>query len=143
MATTARDGDTVQVHYTGKLEDGTVFDTSEGRDPLEFRLGTGQVIAGFDRAVDGMAPGDEKVVRLEPNDAYGERRDDLVLDVPKEQLPDGLDPEIGMELALRGEDGRQLPVRVTDVAGDAVTLDANHPLAGEPLVFELKLVGVA
>lgn len=143
MATTARDGDTVQVHYTGKLEDGTVFDTSEGREPLEFRLGTGQVIAGFDRAVDGMAPGDEKVVRLEPNDAYGERRDDLVLDVPKEQLPDGLDPEIGMELALRGEDGRQLPVRVTDVAGDAVTLDANHPLAGEPLVFELKLVGVA
>ncbi|CAN5663854.1 peptidylprolyl isomerase [soil metagenome] len=139
---TATQGDTVQVHYTGRLEDGTVFDTSEGRDPLSFTVGAGQVIPGFDEAVSGMGPGDSKTVRIGPGDGYGDRRDDLVLQVPKEQLPDGLEPEIGMELSLRGEDGRQLPVRVADVGDEAITLDANHPLAGQPLTFDLTLVEV-
>jgi peptidylprolyl isomerase len=140
---TAKGGDTVHVHYTGKLDDGTVFDSSEGRDPLAFTVGSGEVIAGFDRAVAGMETGDTKIVRLDAKDAYGEHRDDLVVEVPKEQLPDDLEPEIGMELALRGDDGRQLPVRVAEVGDAAIILDANHPLAGQPLVFELRLVAVA
>jgi peptidylprolyl isomerase len=138
----ATHGDTVHVHYTGRLEDGTVFDSSEGRDPLSFTVGGGQVIPGFDEAVAGMAPGDSKTVRLEPDDAYGDRRDDLVLEVEREHLPDGLEPRVGMELALRGEDGRQLPVIVADVRDDAIVLDANHPLAGEPLTFDLTVVSV-
>jgi peptidylprolyl isomerase len=140
---TATHGDTVQVHYTGRLDDGTVFDTSEGRDPLSFTVGAGQVIPGFDDAVTGMAAGDSKTVRIGPDDGYGDRRDDLVLEVPKEQLPDGLDPVPGMELALRGEDGRALPVRVADVGDAAILLDANHPLAGETLTFDLTVVAVA
>jgi peptidylprolyl isomerase len=138
----ATHGDTVHVHYTGRLDDGTVFDSSEGRDPLSFTVGGGQVIPGFDEAVTGMAPGDSKTVRIEPGNAYGDRRDDLVLEVEREQLPDGLEPHVGMELALRGEDGRQLPVTVADVRDDAIVLDANHPLAGEPLIFDLTVVSV-
>ena len=140
---TATHGDTVHVHYTGRLDDGTVFDSSEGRDPLSFTVGAGQVIPGFDEAVAGMAPGDSKTVRINPGDGYGDRRDDLVLEVPKEQLPEGLEPELGMELALRGEDGRQLPVRVAGVGDEVITLDANHPLAGQPLTFDLTVVEVA
>jgi peptidylprolyl isomerase len=139
----ATHGDTVHVHYTGRLDDGTVFDSSEGRDPLSFTVGAGQVIPGFDEAVAGMAPGDSKTVRINPGDGYGDRRDDLVLEVPKEQLPEGLDPEIGMELALRGEDGRQMPVRVAELRDEAIVLDANHPLAGLPLTFDLTVVEVA
>lgn len=139
----ATSGDTVHVHYTGRLDDGTVFDSSEGRDPLKFTVGAGQVIPGFDQAVNGMAPGDSKTVRIGPSDAYGERRDELVLDVPREQFPDDIDPEPGMELAVQSDGGRQLPVRVTDVRDDSVTLDANHPLAGEALTFEVTLVEVA
>ncbi len=140
---TATNGDTVHVHYTGKLDDGTVFDSSEGRDPLAFTVGAGEVVPGFEDAVSGMQVGDSKTVRIGPADAYGERRDDLVLDVPTEQLPEGLEPEVGMELALRGHDGQTMPVRVAAVGGDAITLDANHPLAGHALIFDVKLVAVA
>ena len=140
---TATNGDTVHVHYTGKLDDGTVFDSSEGRDPLAFTVGAGQVVPGFDDAVAGMQVGDSKTVRIGPSDAYGERRDDLVLDVPTEQLPEGLEPEVGMELALRGQDGQTMPVRVAAVGSEAITLDANHPLAGRALTFDVELVAVA
>ena len=140
---TATNGDTVHVHYTGKLDDGTVFDSSEGRDPLAFTVGAGQVVPGFEDAVAGMQVGDSKTVRIGPADAYGERRDDLILDVPTEQLPEGLEPEIGMELALRGQDGQTMPVRVADVGSEAITLDANHPLAGHALTFDVELVEVA
>lgn len=140
---TATNGDTVHVHYTGTLDDGTVFDSSEGRDPLSFTVGAGQVVPGFDEAIAGMQVGDSKTVRLAPTDAYGERRDDLVLDVPNEQLPDGLVPEIGMELGLRGQDGQTMPVRVAAVGSDAITLDANHPLAGKSLTFDVTLVDIA
>ena len=139
---TATNGDTVHVHYTGKLDDGTVFDSSDGRDPLAFTVGSGQVVPGFEEAVAGMQVGDSKTVRIAPGDAYGERRDDLVLDVPTDQLPDGLEPEVGMELGLRGQDGQTMPVRVAAVGSDAITLDANHPLAGKTLTFDVELVSI-
>lgn len=140
---TANTGDTVHVHYTGRLDDGTVFDSSEGRDPLAFTVGAGQVVPGFDEAVNGMQVGDSKTVRIGPGDAYGERREDLLLDVPSEQLPEGLEPEVGMELGLRGQDGQTMPVRVAAVGNEAITLDANHPLAGEALTFDVELVDIA
>lgn len=134
-------GDTVQVHYTGKLDDGSVFDSSKARDPLEFTVGSGQVIAGFDQAVTGMAPGDEKTVRIPAEEAYGARRDDLTFTVDREQFPDELDPEIGQQLQM-SHDGQVALVTVAAVAGGGVTLDANHPLAGRDLTFELELVGI-
>ncbi len=140
---TANTGDTVHVHYTGRLDDGTVFDSSDGRDPLAFTVGAGQVVPGFDEAVNGMQVGDSKTVRIGPGDAYGERREDLLLDVPSEQLPAGLEPEVGMELGLRGQDGQTMPVRVAAVGDEAITLDANHPLAGQALTFDVKLVSIA
>jgi FKBP-type peptidyl-prolyl cis-trans isomerase 2 len=139
----ATHGDTVQVHYTARLDDGTVFDSSEGREPLAFTVGAGEVVPGFDEAVAGMQVGDSKTVRIGPADGYGEHRDELVLDVPTEQLPDDLEPEIGMELALRAQDGQTMPVRVAAVGSDAITLDANHPLAGRSLTFDMTLVAIA
>ena len=140
---TAKPGDTVHVHYTGRLDDGSVFDASEGRDPLEFTLGQGQVIGGFDDAVSGMAVGDAKTVRIPSDEAYGPRRDELLIEVPRAQLPDGLDVEVGMQLQLRREDGGAMPVTVAETGEAAITLDANHPLAGQALTFELQLVGIA
>ena len=139
---TAKAGDTVQVHYEGKLQDGTVFDSSEGRDPLSFRIGAGQVIPGFERAVDGMEVGETKMARIDVDDAYGERREDLELDVPREQLPQELDVEVGTPLQLQQPDGRAVPVTVTALDEESVKLDANHPLAGQPLQFELTLVDI-
>jgi peptidylprolyl isomerase len=133
-------GDTVRVHYTGRLEDGTVFDTSEGREPIAFTLGAGDVIPGFDEAVAGMAPGDTKTVCVDAEEAYGERRPDLVIEVLKADLPEGITPEVGMALELRGPNGEGLPVRVTAIDDDSITLDGNHPLAGEPLTFDVTVV---
>lgn len=137
---TAKQGDTVQVHYKGTLQDGTVFDSSEGREPLSFTIGAGEVIPGFERAVDGMEVGETRMARVDVDDAYGERRDDLELEVPREQLPDELDVEVGTPLQLQQPDGSAVPVTVTSLDTSKVTLDANHPLAGEPLQFELTLV---
>jgi len=139
---TAKSGDTVRVHYTGRLDDGTIFDTSHEREPLEFTLGTGQVIPGFDRAVEGLAVGEACETRIEPSDAYGERREDLVLDVPREQIPAELAVEPGMQLELRQPDGQAVPVTVAEIGEQSVTLDANHPLAGQPLTFDLELVEI-
>lgn len=139
---TAKQGDTVQIHYTGSLEDGTVFDSSEGRDPLSFTLGEGQVISGFEQATLGMEVGETKTTRIEVEDAYGERRDELVLEVPREQLPNELEVEVGTPLQLQQPDGSAVPVTVSALDEQTVTLDANHPLAGEPLQFELTLVGI-
>jgi peptidylprolyl isomerase len=139
---TATTGDTVHVHYTGRLDDGTVFDSSQGRDPLAFTVGAGQVIPGFDDAVTGMQVGDSKTVRLGAGEAYGKRRDDLRLDVPSAQLPDDVEPRVGMELELRGQDGQPVPVRVAAVDDETVTLDANHPLAGQALTFDVELVAI-
>lgn len=139
----AKPGDTVQVHYTGRLDDGSVFDASEGRDPLAFKVGAGHVIAGFDDAVTGMAVGDAKTVRIPVEEAYGAVRDDLRFEVPRAQLPDGLEVEVGMQLQLRREDGGALPVTVAEAGAASIVLDANHPLAGQALTFELRLVGIA
>ncbi|HKJ94935.1 MAG TPA: peptidylprolyl isomerase [Gammaproteobacteria bacterium] len=140
---TAKSGDTVRVHYTGRLDDGTVFDSSREREPLEFTVGSGQVITGFERAVEGMEIGEARETRVEADDAYGERRDDLVLDLPKEQVPEDMEIAPGMRLELRQPDGQAVPVTVAEVGDESVTLDANHPLAGQPLTFELELVEIA
>lgn len=138
----ATEGDTVRIHYTGRLDDGTVFDSSEGRDPLEFKLGTGQVIKGFDDAVQGMEAGDRKTVTVPFVDAYGPHRQEFVIDVQRGELPAGLDPEVGQQLQMTTKDGNAFPVRVAETAEDSIRLDANHPLAGQDLTFELHLVDV-
>jgi peptidylprolyl isomerase len=137
----AKAGDTVRVHYTGTLNDGQEFDSSRGREPLEFTLGTGQVIPGFDDAVTGMQPGDEKKVTLPADEAYGERRDDLVLQVERSQFPPHIQPQVGQQLQLQNGD-QVLVVTVVEVGDDRVTLDANHPLAGQDLTFNLQLVSI-
>lgn len=137
----ARSGDTVRIHYTGTLADGSVFDSSRGRDPLEFTLGGGQVIPGFDAAVDGMEVGEEKTVTIAAADAYGPRRRDLVLEVPRSQFPPHIEVAPGQRLQLsQGEE--VFVVTVRDATNDAVLLDANHPLAGEDLTFALELLEV-
>lgn len=138
----AKAGDTVRIHYTGTLEDGTQFDTSAGRDPLEFSLGEGEVIAGFEEAVDGMAVGESKTIKIEPEQAYGPRREQLVQDVPRKQLPNDLQPAVGMQLRAQREDGEPMQFVVTEVTEEAITVDGNHPLAGQPLKFEIELVAI-
>lgn len=142
MGREATSGDTVTVHFTGKLEDGTVFDTSREREPLQFEVGADEVIDGFDSAVEGMQVGESREAELRPGEAYGERDDELVFPVPRSQLPDGFDPEEGDEVAVEAEDGREIPGRVAEVDDDSVTLDLNHPLAGRVLRFEIELVDV-
>lgn len=139
---TAKSGDSVKVHYTGTLDDGSVFDSSEGRDPLVFTVGSGQVIAGFDEAVDGMQLGETKEVRIPTDEAYGPRRDDLVIEIDREQIPASIEVEVGSRLQVQQPDGRAVPVTVTEIGTDAVTLDANHPLAGQALTFRLELVAI-
>jgi peptidylprolyl isomerase len=137
----AQTGDTVRVHYTGRLDGGEVFDSSRGRDPLEFTLGGGQVIAGFDEAVTGMEPGDEKTVTIPAAQAYGPRRDEMSGEVPRAQFPPDIDPQVGQQLQMQQE-GQTFVVTVTEVSDEVVRLDANHPLAGKDLTFDLELVGI-
>ena len=138
----ASQGDTVQVHYAGRLDDGTVFDSSEGRDPLEFTLGAGQVIPGFEKAVEGMSVGDKSTARVPAEDAYGPRSDELVLRVQRDQFPDGVTPEVGQRFQMRTDDGNSVRVTVTETEAETVEIDANHPLAGQALTFEVELVGI-
>lgn len=140
--TQVKSGDTVRIHYTGKLDDGTQFDSSAGREPLEFELGSGQVIPGFDEAVEGMTVGDTKSVRLEPTEAYGDRHEQLVQEVPRSALPDEISPEVGMALQSQSPEGQVTRLTVTAVTEESVTVDANHPLAGQALSFELELVEI-
>ncbi len=134
-------GTTVKVHYKGTLTDGTVFDSSEGRDPLSFEIGSGQVIPGFDAAVAAMEVGQTNTIAIECADAYGEPREEMIGRVPRAELPEDLEPEVDMVLAMHSPDG-EMPVRIIEVADDTVTLDANHPLAGQDLAFELTLVEI-
>lgn len=137
----ARMGDTVRVHYTGTLDDGSEFDSSRGREPLEFTLGEGQVIPGFEHGVAGMKPGDERTINIPADEAYGGRRDELVLRVPREQFPPDVEPEIGQQLQM--SDGQQsFVVTVIEVGAAGVLVDANHPLAGKSLTFDLHLVDI-
>jgi len=138
----AKDGDTVKVHYTGTLDDGTVFDTSVEREPLEFTLGEGKVIPGFEKAVKGMKVGQSKTATIPVEKAYGPYRDDLVIAIERTQLPENLNPEVGQRLQMQQANGRLSVVIVTDVSEKTITVDANHPMAGKDLTFELKLVEV-
>lgn len=139
----AKQGDTVKVHYTGKLDDGTVFDSSAGRDPLEFTVGSGQLIAGFDAGVTGMSIGESKTVQIPSADAYGPHHEEMVIAVGREEFPPDLAPAIGDQLQMRHDTGQIMMVTVIEVSDANVTLDANHPLAGKDLTFELELVEVA
>ena len=139
----AQHGDTVRIHYSGTLNDGTPFDSSQGREPLEFGLGTGQVIPGFEKAVEGMSVGEVKSFRIPPEEAYGERREELVQDVPRTALPQALSPEVGMQLQGTNGEGYTMTFMITEVRDDSVTLDGNHPLAGQDLNFDIELVAIA
>ncbi len=141
--TQAKNGDTVKVHYTGKLDDGTVFDTTSEGDPLEFTLGEGRIIAGFEQAVEGMKPGESKTTKIEAEEAYGQRRDDLILSFGREEIPSEIPPELGQRVQLRRSDGTPVPAIIVDVNDQQVTLDANHPLAGLSLTFDIELVELA
>lgn len=139
---TAKQGDTVHVHYTGRLDDGTVFDSSKGKDPLQFVLGTGHVIPGFEKAVEGLSEGEQVSTIVPPEDGYGPRSDELVLNVPAENFPGAGTPTIGDRFEMSTQDGQRIPVTVTEVGDEAVEIDANHPLAGQKLSFELELVQI-
>ncbi len=135
-------GDRVKVHYEGRVEDGEVFDKSEEK-PLEFTVGSGEIIPGFENAVLGMEEGQDKEVKIESQDAYGEKREDLVFEVSKEKLPDNIEPKVGMSLQTKDPNsGRAQIVRVAGVKDESIIIDANHPLAGHTLVFNIKLVGI-
>ena len=138
----AKSGDTVRIHYTGTLDDGTRFDSSDGRDPLEFAIGGGQVIPGFDSAVDGMAVGENKSVTIPPDQAYGERHEQLVQEIPKTALPEEMEPAVGMQLQSQSPEGQVMNLFVTEVADETITVDANHPLAGQALTFAIELVEI-
>ncbi|GAB4387692.1 MAG: peptidylprolyl isomerase [Thermodesulfovibrionales bacterium] len=135
-------GDSVRVHYTGRLADGTVFDSSRDREPLEFAIGERQVIRGFEEAVIGMAEGQSKTIEITAEESYGPRREDLVVTVSRSQMPRDLELNEGVHLQMRQPDGTVFNVLVSDLTEETVTLDANHPLAGKDLTFDIELVKI-
>ena len=137
-----KNGDKVRVHYHGRLTNGTTFDSSEGRDPLEFEVGAGMVIKGFDNGVVDMKVGDKKTLNIPVEEAYGPKNDELIMDFPKENIPADLNPQVGMELQMSNPQGQVFPVKVAAISSEFITLDANHPLAGEPLIFDIELVDI-
>lgn len=140
--TQAQLGDTVQVHYTGKLADGTTFDSSQQREPLQFTLGQGDVIPGFEQAVVGMTPGDSKTETIPSDQAYGDHQAERVIEVDRQQLPSDLQPQIGQRLQMTQPNGPAIELMVTGITESQVTLDANHPLAGKALTFDITLVAI-
>jgi len=140
MPEPAKEGDTVHVHYKGTLEDGQIFDSSEGSEPLAFKVGAGEVIPGFDEGVRGMSVGDKKTIEIASDDAYGPRVEQLVHSITRQGINLGAEPYVGMSLIMQLPDGNQIPVTITDVTPTHVTLDANHPLAGQKLIFEVERV---
>ncbi|MBS1947125.1 MAG: peptidylprolyl isomerase [Bacteroidetes bacterium] len=137
-----KSGDTVKVHYHGRLTDGTTFDSSSGREPLEFEVGSGMVIKGFDDGVMGMMVGGKKTINIPVDDAYGPADPQMMMEFPIDGLPKDLKPEVGMELTMRDGSGNPIPVVVAEVRPDVIVIDANHPLAGEELIFDLELVEI-
>jgi peptidylprolyl isomerase len=138
----AKKGDIVRVHYTGKLNDGSQFDSSVGRAPLEFTLGAGQMIAGFDAGVLGMAIGEKKTINIDPANGYGLKNPEAIIDFPKSNIPEGMSIEIGMKLNLQNEYGQPVPVEVVEIKDETIVMDANHFLAGKDLVFDVELVEI-
>lgn len=142
MAQQVKAGDTVKVHYHGRLTDGTTFDSSEGRAPLEFEVGSGMVIKGFDDGLLGMAVGEKKTIEIPVEDAYGPKDPEAIIEFPKDRFPPDMKPEVGMRLSMTNGSGQQIPVVITEVKPEVVILDANHQLAGEDLIFDLELVEI-
>lgn len=138
----AKTGDKVRVHYTGRLIDGTIFDSSEGRDPLEFTVGAGQMIKGFDAGVQGMRVGDKKTLQIPAAEAYGERDEEAIIEFPAENVPSDMKLEPGMQLSLRNQYGQPVPVVVLEIREEHIIMDANHSLAGKELVFDVELVEI-
>jgi peptidylprolyl isomerase len=138
-----KEGDVVKVHYTGKLVNGEQFDSSVGREPLEFTVGAGQMIKGFDDAMPGMNLGEKKTINIAPEDAYGPRSEEAIIEFPKENVPADMVLEPGMPLTLANQDGQPVPVIVVEVKDDVIILDANHFLAGQELIFDIELVEIA
>ncbi|WP_172329362.1 peptidylprolyl isomerase [Mangrovicoccus sp. HB161399] len=141
--TQSKPGDTLHIHYKGSLDDGTVFDTSEGRDPLSFQLGSGQIIPGLDAGLAGMEVGETRTVRVEAADAYGEHHPDRMQAVDRANVPDHIPTEPGTQLQVQTQDGQALQVVIAEVTEDELILDANHPLAGKALTFDVELVAIA
>lgn len=139
----AKNGDKVKVHYTGKLKNGEQFDSSEGRAPLEFTVGAGQMIKGFDNAIPGMEVGNKKTINIAPEEAYGPVNQEAIIDFPKKNIPDSIELQEGMKLQLQGANGQPIPVTVKEIKEDSVVLDANHQLAGKELVFDIELVAIS
>jgi len=137
-----KSGDKIKVHYHGRLTTGETFDKSEGRDPLEFEVGSGMVIKGFDEGVKGMAVGDKKTIQIPFDEAYGPKSHEMIIEMSKDKFPKDMEIEIGMVLAMSDGQGQQLPVKVTEINNDSVVLDANHQLAGQDLIFDLELVEI-
>ena len=139
---TAKENDKVKVHYKGTLSNGEVFDSSEGRDPLEFTLGAGQIIPGFENGIIGMQVEESKTINIPAAEAYGEPKEELKQEVQKAQLPPEIQPEVGLQLMSKAPDGREIPLVVTEVKEDSIVIDSNHPLAGKDLTFEVTLVSI-
>ena len=137
-----KSGDKVKVHYHGKLTSGETFDSSEGRQPLEFEVGSGMVIKGFDEGVMGMQVGDKKTVNIPADQAYGEKNSEYIIEYPKTQFPADMQLELGMPLVMSNASGQQFQVKVTEIKDEVIVLDANHPLAGEELIFDIELVEI-
>ena len=138
----AQVGDLVSVHYTGKLENGEIFDSSKERDPLEFTIGNKEFLTGFEDGVIGMQPGESKSVTLEPENAFGDRREGLLLEFPKKEFPQDITPTVGLQLKISNASGANMPVVITDIGEESVTLDGNHPMAGHTIVFDIELVEI-
>ena len=136
-------GDTVKVHYTGKLEDGTVFDTSAESEPLQFKIGEGRLIPDFEKAVIGMEPGESKMINIVSDNAYGPHNEDMIMVVDRKDVPENLDPQLNQQLQIRQQNGNSFVVTVTDVSENNITLDGNHPLAGKDLIFDIQLMDIA
>ncbi|NIZ10219.1 peptidylprolyl isomerase [Pseudooceanicola sp. HF7] len=138
----AKSGDTVRIHYTGTLHDGTTFDSSSGRDPLEFTVGSGQIIPGLDSAIPGMEVGEKKTVEVPSTEAYGERDPNAMQTVPRDAIPDTIPLEVGLQLQMSSPQGQVIPVTVAEISDESVLLDANHALAGKDLVFAIEMVEI-
>ena len=137
-----RENNTVKVHYVGKLSDGQVFDTSEGKEPLEFTLGQGKLIPGFEKGLIDMKLNEKKTITISKEDAYGESREDLIQEVDKSQLPEDITPEVGMGLVSKSSDGNEMNLLIVEVKEATIVIDGNHPLAGKELIFDLEVVDI-
>jgi peptidylprolyl isomerase len=140
--TAAKNGDTVNIHYTGTLADGSVFDSSEGRDPLEFEVGSGMIIVGLDNAIPGMTVGEKKIVKIPSDEAYGDVNPDARQGIPRDQFPNSIPMEVGTQLQMQGPDGNAIMVSIAEVGEVEIILDANHALAGKELTFDFEIVSI-